>query len=461
MERQATVKFMLPSFEKVGRSIGPRNARLLQAILSVAAGTLIVRLAQVVRELAFAYEFGVNRNLDILLLALALPNYLGQALLGSIPAAFIPAAMAERQAHGEEAMLRLVGSFSCLMLTTFLFISAVSTISGPAYLTLVGHRLSAAELDLGFKLLVVLSPFLVFRGMEILWTSWLNLNGSFTLPALVPCIAPILAAIVLIVVGAEKGAYAVAVATSIGLAIECGLLAWFARRKVPSYKYKWFGFTTALRSAIRQYAPVVMGSLLLSATVLVDQRSAAKLGAGSISQLYFANLVVQLPLLLASTALSTALLPHISQSVVNNEWERLRRLLTMPMVVLFSAGALAALILSLKAHLVVTLILVRGAFTVSDVDGVAGVLQTLSWQIPFFLCGQIAVQAISAMRWTHILLWGAIISLILKIVLNHVLAAWIGLPGIGLSTALVFAASMAFLLYHCYSRLKFLCVTNP
>ncbi|MEH2512261.1 putative peptidoglycan lipid II flippase [Nitrobacteraceae bacterium AZCC 1564] len=457
MERQAIVKLMLPSFKKIGQSIGPRNARLLRAILGVAAGTLLVRLAQVVRELAFAYEFGVNRNLDILLLALALPNYLGQGMLGSIPAAFIPAAMAERQTHGEEAMRRLVGSFSCLMVTAFLFISAVSTICSPAYLTLIGHRLSVSEIDFGFKLLVILSPFLVLRGMEILWTSWFNLNGSFTLPAIVPCISPLLAGIVLIVVGAEKGAYAVAVATSGGLAIECGLLAWFSRRKVPNFK--WFGFTAALRGAIRQYAPVVIGALFLSATILVDQRSAAQLGAGSISQLYFANLVVQLPLLLASTALSTALLPHISQSVVNNEWERLRRMLTMPMVGLFSAGALAALILSLLAHWVVTLILVRGAFAVSNVDSVAGALQTLSWQIPFFLCSQIAVQAISALRQTHILLWGAIISLSLKIVLNHILTERMGLPGIGLSTTLVVAASMAFLFYRCYSRLKFLDVT--
>lgn len=459
MERQAIVKFMLPSFEKIGRSIGPRNTRLLQAALNVAAGTLIVRLAQVVRELAFAYEFGVNRNLDILLLALALPNYLGQGLLGSIPAALIPAAMAERQTRGEEAMLRLVGSFSCFMLTTFLSIAIVSTISGPIYLTLVGHKLSVTELDFGFWLLVVLSPFLVLRGIETLWTSWLNLNRSFTLPAIVPCIAPILAAVVLIAVGAEKGAYAVAATTIVGLTIECGLLVWFAQPKVPSFK--WFGLTAALRSAIRQYTPVVMSSLLISATVLVDQRSAAQLGAGSISQLYFANLVVQLPLLLASTALSTALLPHISQSVVNNEWGRLRQLLTIPMVVLFCTGALAALVLSLLAHLVVTLILVRGAFAASDVDGVARVIQTLSWQIPFFLCSQIAVQAISAMRRAHILLWGSIISLTLKIVLNHMLVAWIGLPGIGLSTALVFAASMAFLFYNCHLRLRFLRVTNP
>jgi peptidoglycan biosynthesis protein MviN/MurJ (putative lipid II flippase) len=129
-------------------------------------------------------------------------------------------------------------------------------------------------------------------------------------------------------------------------------------------------------------------------------------------------------------------------------------LLTVPMIVLFCAGVFAAVLLSMLAPLIVSLVLVRGSFAASDVKHVADVLQTLSWQIPFFLCGQAAVQAISAMRRTHILLWGAVISLILKIVLNHILVARMGLSGIGLSTTLVFAVSMVFLFYHCYFRSK-------
>lgn len=441
-------------FEKLIRSVGPRNVRLLQAIFGAAAGTFFVRMAQVVRELVFAYEFGVNRNLDILLLALALPTYLGQAMLGAIPASLIPAAVAERESSGDESMLRLVSSFGCLLLSVLTILAIGSTVAGPIYLTIVGHKLSPNELDFGFKLLLLLTPFLLLRGIEIFWVSWLNLNGSFAIPAIVPCITPLIGAAALLIVGPDQGAYAVAIATSVGLAIECGFLGWIVRRSYIVPTWSWFGFSNSLRRTLRQYAPVMMGALLLSAIVLVDQRSAAQLGSGSISQLYFANLIVQLPLLLASSALSAALLPYVSESIANKKWSRLRRLLTVPIALIFLLGVLAGTILTLLAHLIVSLVLVRGAFSTIDVEGVAAILRTLSWQIPFFLGGQIAVQAISAMRRNEILLWGAIISLGLKIALNYFFVARMGLPGIGLSTTVVFAASMTFLLYHCHSWLS-------
>jgi peptidoglycan biosynthesis protein MviN/MurJ (putative lipid II flippase) len=62
--------------------------------------------------------------------------------------------------------------------------------------------------------------------------------------------------------------------------------------------------------------------------------------------------------------------------------------------------------------------------------------------IPFYLGATAVIQVSSALRRTQILLWAAVVGFVVKLALNYALLSVMGLPGIGLSTTVSYAATM-------------------
>lgn len=75
-------------------------------------------------------------------------------------------------------------------------------------------------------------------------------------------------------------------------------------------------------------------------------------------------------------------------------------------------------------------------------------------QIPFYIGSILLVRLISAIRYNHILMYGAVISLICNIAFNYLFMQTIGVVGIALSTSCVYAISFAFLLYFWWHFLR-------
>ena len=78
-------------------------------------------------------------------------------------------------------------------------------------------------------------------------------------------------------------------------------------------------------------------------------------------------------------------------------------------------------------------------------DLVARVQMLLVLQLPFYATGILYVIAIQALKRNQILMWGTVISVSLNIILNYLFMKVLGLPGIALSTSVVYAVSFCYL----------------
>lgn len=87
----------------------------------------------------------------------------------------------------------------------------------------------------------------------------------------------------------------------------------------------------------------------------------------------------------------------------------------------------------------------RGAFTAADTHLVAKVQTLFLLHIPFYTLSILLVRLISSLQANHLLMWGAVISLVINIVLNYVLGLWLGVAGIALSTSVVYLVSFCYL----------------
>lgn len=124
----------------------------------------------------------------------------------------------------------------------------------------------------------------------------------------------------------------------------------------------------------RSFFPSVLGSSTSQISAFIDTILGTFLATGSISYLYYANRIFQLPLALFAIATATALFPMVARAIRNDQKDEALALMKKSLwllLVLLSFSALGGLILS---EVIMQLLFERGAFTHDDTVASSGVL---------------------------------------------------------------------------------------
>jgi putative peptidoglycan lipid II flippase len=420
---------------------------MLTVTSTVTSLVLVVKACTLIKEMAIARRFGAGDALDAFYVALVLPTFLMNVVGDSFNAAFIPTYIEVRERHGTRAAERLLSNIAVIDLTVLVAVSLLLATSPGWLLPLLGSSFGLSKLALARTLYLLLLIWLSLSGLSTLWRATLNAREHFALTALIPILSPLTILIVLAVAGNSWGVYSLAVGTVLGVAAELIVCGYVLRLSGSTVIPRWYGFDAYVWKVLSQYAPVVTGSLLIGSTVLVDQTMAAMLGSGNVSALNYANKLLGIPLNLGIYSVSIAVFPTFSLLCAKEDWAGLRR--TLRSYTWFLALLTVPLTVTLAwfSEPFVALFFHAGAFTRQDVHLVAKVQSLLCLQVPFYSIGVLYVRAISALKRNHILMWGTTISVCLNVLLNYLFMQLLGLPGIALSTSVVYATSCCYLCF--------------
>jgi len=421
------------------------NRKIFAAILTVGSLTFIVKLAATVKELFVAHRFGTSDTLDAFLIALVLPSFLSNVLAASFNPALIPTYVEVYERAGKAEAQKL---FANVMLLCMLFLGAATmllVIFTSPLLAMIASGFSAEKLALTRALYFALLPYLFVSGVSVIWSAILNARGRFALAAIAPIVTPVLTMTLLLTVVKRWNIYAVVAGTVGGILLETLVLGWSLRRHGFSLLPRWHGMSAATKQVLQQYAPVIAGGLVMNCTTLVDQAMATTLGSGSVAVLNYANKIIAFTLGVATMALGAAVLPHFSRMAAAGDRAGIRHTLrTYSRLILAASSAVTIVFIALSEPLV-RLLFQRGAFTAADTGVVAKTQIFYLLQVPFYVTSIMIVRLISSLKANRILLWGAVISLILKVALNYVFMQRFGVGGIALSTSVVYVISFGFL----------------
>lgn len=432
---------------------GSINRQIFGAAVTVGLLTAFVKVAGVVKELVVAWRFGIGDALDAFLIALLVPSFVINVVAGSFDAALIPTYIRVREQEGITAAQKLfcgatVWSLGLLGITTILIV-----VTAPLYLPSIAAGFSSKKLDLTFHLLWVIAPIVLLSGIVTNWGGVLNAGERFALAALSPIFTPAISIVFLLLVK-SWGIFALAAGLVCGAVLELVLLGAALHRQGILLRPRWYGFDAHLRQVASQYAPMIAGAFLMSSTGLVDQSMAAMLSPGSVAALNYGNRVIAFPITLATTALSTAVIPYFSKMVACEDWKGVRHTLKYYMRLIFVVTVPLTGLLIVFSEFIVQILFQRGSFTARDTHLVAQIQAFYALQIPFYIASILVVRLISAMRTNQILMWGSGYNLIINIVLNYLFMQWFGVSGIALSTSCVYVFSFLFLLFFVMKKLK-------
>ncbi|MCE3037755.1 murein biosynthesis integral membrane protein MurJ [Helicobacter anatolicus] len=107
--------------------------------------------------------------------------------------------------------------------------------------------------------------------------------------------------------------------------VGCKDIFLFITKKSKNHAKKFY--QESIKSFFKQFFPAMIGSSTAQIAAFIDTILASFLATGSISYLYYANRIFQLPLAIFAIAISTALFPTIARAIKNQEEEKAKNLL--------------------------------------------------------------------------------------------------------------------------------------
>jgi len=349
---------------------------VLRKLRIVSGLTLISRVLGFLRDVVLAATLGAGPSADAFMLAFRLPNHFRAILAeGAFNAAFLPT-WAAADASGRDTSQLGAQALGWLVLTNLLLLAVALGATGWV-LAALAPGLSATDetWPLAVTLTRITFPYLLCMSLVAFLSALLNGRDHFAAPAAAPILLNLfMIGALLFAAHFPSAAHAAAWGVMLSGVGQVALVALACRRAALSLPLPRLGLSADTRLFFRRLGPAVLTSGALQVAVFADTIIATFLPTGSLSHLYYADRLYQLPIGLIGVALGTVILPDIGRRAGLGDEAGIRHVLDRALFICLVVGTPVAVIMVTLGDWTMRLLFVRGAFDLAAADAAAAIL---------------------------------------------------------------------------------------
>lgn len=411
---------------------------MFKSIFSNSFGILISRITGLIRDIMMTSALGANMWSDIFLMAFKFPNLFRRIFAeGSFTQSFMPSYIASKQksVFAIAIFIRFMAFIVALSLLVTLF---------PAFFTkllawdwgkeMIEHTAPLTAINFWYLDLIFIVTFLgsLLQHKEHFFTTafstvWLN-------------IAMITALFLFTHSDPKTIVYALSFSILIGGLFQVLTHLYSIRRQglmkvlIGGWKYR---KTKDVKTEESKFSSLFFPSLVGNSTAqiasFIDTSLASFLVAGSVSYLFYANRIFQLPFAIIALAITTALFPTIAKAINNGNDTLAYKNLFKSFWLLNALLGISVLGGILLAEPIIWLLFERGAFTLQDTKNTAYVLvMYMVGLIPFGLAKLFSMYLYAQHK--HLKAAKiAVVSLVINLIFSIILMQYMGAAGLALA----------------------------
>ncbi len=413
-----------------------------------------------IRDVAYSHFFGATALLDAWTIAFKIPN-LARRLFGegAASASLIPV-YSEELTKGPEQAKQLVNTVVTVL---FVLLAAIVLIGQAGIWGYYRIFSPTSETRLVLELSSIMLPHMLLICLVAILAGILNVHRHFAAPAAAPIVLNIFIISSMLLtgwafkLGAREQLFFVAIAVLVAGLAQIAIQVPPLRSAGVSIKPGWHIHSDAFRKIVILMGPMILGLTVTQINTLADdliawwfsgsaekgaffillgRKIAYPLERGSVSHLYYAQRLYQLPLGIFGISLATAIFPVMSSFAARKDFSGLATTVSQGIRIAAFIAIPATIGLVAIARPVISLAFQHGQFSSSDTNMVA-------WTLFFYvlgLCGyfaqQVVIRAFYSMQDSKAPMRSALIAVVANIVLNLTLIWFLGTGGLALSTAI-------------------------
>jgi len=433
---------------------------MIRGFRQIAFLTALSRVFGLVRDVAYSHFFGANQLLDAWIIAFRIPN-LSRRLFGegAASASVIPVYSQTLYRDRKQA-----AQLAATVVTVAVVFLAGLVVLGEAGIWLY-HKAFARtnETTLILSLSSVMLPYMLFVCTVAILAGLLNVHRHFAAPAAAPIVLNIFIIVTIFATGwllrlqARTQLFCVALSVLAAGLAQIGIQVPALRRCGISLRPAWQVHSDQFRKIFLLMGPMVLGLTVTQINTLADDLIAWWLSGsvekghileflgfktkypmwrGSVSHLYYAQRLYQLPLGVLGISLATAIFPVMSSDAARNDLAALQKTVAKGMRGTIFVAIPATVGLIMVARPLISAAFEHGKFTPADTKMVTRVLAFYAVGLCGYFAQQILARAFYAMQDSKTPMRSALVAVAANFVLNLALVWPLDRAGLACATAI-------------------------
>ncbi len=434
---------------------------LFRSGMIVSAMTMISRILGLVRDAVVANLLGAGAAADVFLFANRIPNFLRRLFAeGAFAQAFVPVLSEIKQQQGDEKVRIFVAQAAGTLGTILLIVTLFGVIASPVIAALFGTGWfidwwqggpDAEKFELASSLLKLTFPYLFFVSLVALSGAVMNVYNRFAVAAFTPVLlnVSIIGCAILLHDQFSVGAYALAIGVFLGGVVQLLFQLPFLYKAKMLARPRWGWQDENVKKVRKLMLPALFGVSISQINLLLDTVIASLLMTGSIAWLYYSDRLIEFPLGLFGIGIATVILPALSKLHSSKKSSDFQHTLDWGVRFVIFLGLPAMIGLMIISPLIITVLFDHGAFKEAGIDHVKAVsLGVVAYSVGLvsFMLIKVLAPGFYSRQDTKTPVRIGIVTLVLNMVFNIMLAPFIGYLGLALATSMS-ASCNAYLLY--------------
>ncbi|EQK45980.1 integral membrane protein MviN [[Clostridium] bifermentans ATCC 19299] len=398
--------------------------------------TMLSKVLGFGREIILGYFYGTGMYSDVYIVSMNIPLVIFASIGTALITTFIPLYQEVLSDKGEERALKFSNNIMSIVVILSIILGVFGYIFAEPLVKLFAMHYTGEKLILAVKFVRIMIGGVVFIGLSNLMTSYLQIQGNFTIPGMIGFPNNIIIITSIILSAVTGNIYILAIGTLIGMLSQFLFQVPFAIKK--GYKFKpTIDFKDEyLKKMLWLVMPVLIGVAVNQINAMVDRSLASGLEDGVITALNNANRLNGFVMGMFIATLGAVIYPTLSKLSTENNKEKFAESVANSvncvnlLVVPASVGAM------ILATPVVRILFERGAFNDRSTTLTATALVFYSVGMVGFGLRDILGKVFYSLKDTKTPMVNGIIAVILNIVLNIALVKVMGHGGLALATSL-------------------------
>jgi putative peptidoglycan lipid II flippase len=427
----------------------------------VSAMTMISRILGLVRDAVVANLLGAGAAADVFLFANRIPNFLRRLFAeGAFAQAFVPVLSEIKEQQGDDKVRIFVAQAAGTLGTILLLVTLFGVVASPVIAALFGTGWfidwwqggpDAEKFELASSLLKLTFPYLFFVSLVALSGAVMNVYNRFAVAAFTPVLlnVSIIGCAILLHDQFSVGAYALAIGVFLGGVVQLLFQLPFLYKAKMLARPRWGWQDENVKKVRKLMLPALFGVSISQINLLLDTVIASLLMTGSIAWLYYSDRLIEFPLGLFGIGIATVILPALSKLHSSKKSSDFQHTLDWGVRFVIFLGLPAMVGLMIISPLIITVLFDHGAFKEAGIDHVKAVsLGVVAYSVGLvsFMLIKVLAPGFYSRQDTKTPVRIGIVTLVLNMVFNIMLAPFIGYLGLALATSMS-ASCNAYLLY--------------
>ncbi len=408
--------------------------KVAKATIVLMIVTMLSKILGFGRELVLTYSYGASSIADAYITSISIPTVLFASISGALATIFIPLFYEVDSKNGKYESLKYINNIFNILIVIGLILAMLSYIFAEPLVKVFAINFTGDKLSLTVNFTRIMIFGIIFIGLSNIMTSWLQINGEFTIPGMIGFPYNVLI-IIGIVLSSKGNINLMAVGTLVGMISQFLFQLPFAIKHGFKYKLYININDVYIKKMLYMIVPVFIGIGVNQINAIIDRSLASTLGDGIITVLNSASRLNGFVLGLFIATIVAVIYPKLSK-LSNNDNNRLFIETVLhsinSVIILIIPISIGAIVLSKP---IVKLVFERGAFDSVATNRTAMALACYSIGMIGFSLREILSKVFYSLKDTKTPMTNGALAMLMNIILNFIFIKFLGYAGLAIATS--------------------------